>query len=54
MSEGGDRKIYLCLRCGRLFALSDIITPGIHCPYCSYRIIIKVRSFQAKRMVQIQ
>ncbi len=61
--EGGEeaagggiagRKTYMCLRCGRVFSLEDMITPGVHCPYCGYRIIVKVRSFQTKRISRIE
>lgn len=52
-SETG-RKIYMCLRCGRVFSLEDMITPGVHCPYCGYRIIVKIRSFQTKRISRIE
>ncbi|MFB6470667.1 MAG: DNA-directed RNA polymerase subunit P [Vulcanisaeta sp. AZ3] len=45
--------MYMCLKCGRIFALEDMITPGVHCPYCGYRIIVKVRSFQTKRITHI-
>ncbi|MGC8542372.1 MAG: DNA-directed RNA polymerase subunit P [Vulcanisaeta sp.] len=44
----------MCLRCGRIFSLEDMITPGVHCPYCGYRIIVKVRSFQTKRISRIE
>ncbi|KUO89037.1 MAG: DNA-directed RNA polymerase subunit P [Vulcanisaeta sp. MG_3] len=46
--------MYMCLKCGRVFSLEDMITPGIHCPYCGYRIIIKIRSFQTKRIAHIE
>lgn len=52
-SEISGRKMYMCLKCGRIFALEDMITPGVHCPYCGYRIIVKVRSFQTKRITHI-
>ncbi|BDR92114.1 hypothetical protein Vsou_12070 [Vulcanisaeta souniana JCM 11219] len=63
LSEGGEgeapgevagRKMYMCLRCGRVFSLEDMITPGVHCPYCGYRIIVKIRSFQTKRIANIE
>jgi DNA-directed RNA polymerase subunit P len=44
-----ERKIYMCLRCGTVFSKSDLeISPGIHCPNCGYRILIKIRTFKAK------
>ncbi len=52
--EAAGRKIYMCLRCGRVFSLEDMITPGVHCPYCGYRIIVKIRSFQTKRISHIE
>ncbi len=52
--EVAGRKMYMCLRCGRVFSLEDMITPGVHCPYCGYRIIIKIRSFQTKRVSHIE
>ncbi|GAB6947479.1 hypothetical protein JCM16161A_16090 [Vulcanisaeta sp. JCM 16161] len=52
--EAAGRKIYMCLRCGRIFSLEDMITPGVHCPYCGYRIIVKIRSFQTKRISHIE
>ncbi len=54
MGEAASRKIYMCLRCGRVFSLEDMITPGVHCPYCGYRIIVKIRSFQTKRISHIE
>ena len=54
---GGEvtgRKMYMCLKCGRVFSLEDMITPGVHCPYCGYRIIVKIRSFQTKRIAHIE
>ena len=63
LSEGGEgettgevasRKMYMCLRCGRVFSIEDMITPGVHCPYCGYRIIVKIRSFQTKRIAHIE
>lgn len=61
LEQGGEeeaggapgRKMYMCLRCGRVFAPEDMITPGVHCPYCGYRIIVKVRSFQTKRIAHV-
>ncbi len=57
MAEGEvgveGRKMYVCLRCGRTFSPEDMITPGVHCPYCGFRIIVKLRSFQAKRIPRI-
>nr|WP_052883187.1 DNA-directed RNA polymerase subunit P [Thermoproteus tenax] len=48
---GGDRKIYMCMRCGRTFSRSEMeILPGIRCPYCNYKIILKVRSPMVKRV----
>ncbi|WP_069807044.1 DNA-directed RNA polymerase subunit P [Vulcanisaeta thermophila] len=44
----------MCLRCGRVFSPEDMITPGVHCPYCGYRILVKVRSFQTKRIAHVE
>jgi DNA-directed RNA polymerase subunit P len=52
--EVAGRKMYMCLRCGRVFSPEDMITPGVHCPYCGYRVIIKVRTFQVKRIAHIE
>ncbi|KUO88616.1 DNA-directed RNA polymerase subunit P [Thermoproteus sp. CP80] len=47
----GERKIYMCMRCGRTFSRSEMeILPGIRCPYCNYKIILKVRSPMVKRI----
>lgn len=52
--EGGERKIYMCMRCGRTFSKSEMeILPGIRCPYCNYKIILKVRSPMVKRIPAI-
>ncbi len=54
MSFEGGRKIYMCLKCGKTFSKDEMeLTPGIHCPHCGYRIITKVRTFQAKRIKAI-
>lgn len=48
---GGERKIYMCMKCGRVFSRSEMeILPGIRCPYCNYKIILKVRSPMVKRI----
>jgi len=45
------RKMYMCLRCGKLFSKEDMeLTPGVRCPKCGYRIILKTRSPAAKRI----
>lgn len=50
----GERKIYMCMRCGRTFSRSEMeILPGIRCPYCNYKIILKVRSPMVKRIPAI-
>lgn len=54
-SEGvSGRKIYMCLRCGRIFSPEDMITPGVHCPYCGYRVLVKVRTFLTKRIAHVE
>lgn len=36
--------IYKCLRCGKEFTPEEMaIIPGVRCPYCSYRILVKIR-----------
>lgn len=53
-ATGGERKIYMCMRCGRTFSKSEMeILPGIRCPYCNYKIILKVRSPMVKRIPAI-
>lgn len=45
------RKMYMCIRCGRTFSKEDMeLAPGVRCPYCGYRIIVKVRSLSAKKI----
>ncbi|ABL88075.1 DNA-directed RNA polymerase, subunit P [Pyrobaculum islandicum DSM 4184] len=49
-----ERKIYVCMRCGRVFSKSEMeILPGIRCPYCNFKIIMKVRSPMVKRIPAI-
>lgn len=49
-----ERKIYVCMRCGRVFSKSEMeILPGIRCPYCNFKIIMKVRSSMVKRIPAI-
>jgi len=47
-------KPYMCPRCGRKFDQKDMeLLPGVHCPYCGYRIILKTRPPIAKRVKAI-
>jgi len=44
-------KPYSCPKCGRRFDQKDMeFLPGVHCPYCGYRIILKTRPPVAKRI----
>ena len=44
-------KRYKCPRCGKLFDEEDMqLLPGVHCPYCGYRIILKNRPPIAKKV----
>jgi len=37
-------KKYKCMKCGKTFDQEEMsILPGVHCPYCGYKIIIKIR-----------
>ncbi len=50
-----SRKIYTCLRCGSTFSKEDLeITPGVRCPYCGFKIILKLRTKSAKRLTNIR
>lgn len=54
VETSSERKIYMCMRCGRTFSRSEMeILPGIRCPYCNYKIILKVRSPMVKRIPAI-
>jgi len=47
-------KPYICLRCHKVFDSKDMeLLPGIHCPYCGYRIIAKTRPPVVKRIKAI-
>jgi len=49
-----ERKLYTCMRCGRVFSKPEMeILPGIRCPYCNFKIIMKVRSPMVKRIPAI-
>ncbi|GEM_PF-316856 len=49
--EYREWKKYICLRCKRTFDPADMeLIPGVHCPYCGYKIIAKTRSFVTKRI----
>ncbi|MCC6020058.1 MAG: DNA-directed RNA polymerase subunit P [Thermoproteaceae archaeon] len=51
---GEERKIYTCMRCGKTFSKPEMeILPGIRCPYCNFKIIMKVRSPAVKRVQAI-
>ena len=46
-----QRKLYVCIRCGKTFSKEDMeLTPGVRCPQCGYRIVMKTRSVAAKRI----
>lgn len=50
MSEE-KRKMYKCVKCGKEFSRSEMeILPGVKCPYCGWRIVIKLRTSAVKRM----
>jgi DNA-directed RNA polymerase subunit P len=58
--EGGleERKIYMCLSCGRTFGKSELEILGrstgtIRCPYCGYNIIVKVRVFKGSSITAV-
>lgn len=61
--EGGgegliERKIYMCLSCGRVFGKSDLeifgkSTGSIRCPYCGYNIVVKVRAFRGSSIMAV-
>jgi len=45
---------YICLKCRRTFDESQIKILGyMRCPYCGYKIILKVRSGTPKRLKAI-
>ncbi|RLE85937.1 MAG: DNA-directed RNA polymerase subunit P [Thermoprotei archaeon] len=49
MSQG--ERIYRCLKCGRIFSREEMETlPGVRCPYCGHKVIIKIRPPIAKRV----
>jgi len=40
----GER-MYKCAKCGKEFSKSDMeILPGVKCPFCGWRIVIKLRA----------
>ncbi len=52
MSE--NEPIYKCLRCNKIFSKEELETlPGVRCPYCGYKIVIKLRPPVAKRVKAI-
>ncbi|ABW01090.1 RNA polymerase Rbp10 [Caldivirga maquilingensis IC-167] len=53
-----ERKIYMCLSCGRTFGKSELEIFGrsastIRCPYCGYNIVIKVRIFKGSSITAV-
>ncbi|RLE82689.1 MAG: DNA-directed RNA polymerase subunit P [Thermoprotei archaeon] len=39
------------MKCGKTFDQEEMsILPGVHCPYCGYKIIMKVRPPIVKRV----
>jgi DNA-directed RNA polymerase, subunit P (EC 2.7.7.6) len=49
-----ERKLYIGMRSGRVFSKPEMeILPGIRCPYCNFKIIMKVRSPMVKRIPAI-
>jgi len=52
MSTG--EKIYKCTNCGKIFSKEELeLLPGIHCPYCGWTIIVKLRPPIAKKIKAI-
>ena len=46
-----EEKAYRCLHCGREFSRAELETlPGLRCPYCGNRVILKLRPPIAKRV----
>lgn len=49
-----EELIYKCLKCGKVFSKSEMETlPGVRCPYCGYKVVIKLRPPIAKRVKAI-
>ena len=49
-----EEHMYRCLRCGKTFTKEEMETlPGVRCPYCGYKIIVKLRPPIAKRVKAI-
>lgn len=49
-----EELIYECLKCNRLFSKEEMETlPGVRCPYCGHRVIMKVRPPIAKRVKSV-
>jgi len=40
--------MYRCVRCGKEF--EELPKDQVRCPYCAYRVVIKVRSNVTKRI----
>lgn len=49
----GER-MYRCLKCGKEFSRKDMeILPGVKCPYCGWRIVVKLRATKVKSVKAI-
>jgi len=46
-----EEKMYKCAKCGKEFSKEEMeILPGVKCPYCGWRIVIKLRAPTVKRV----
>ncbi|MCD6357581.1 MAG: DNA-directed RNA polymerase subunit P [Thermoproteales archaeon] len=39
-----EERMYKCPKCGKEFSKEEMeILPGVKCPYCGWRIVVKLR-----------
>lgn len=54
MTVSGNEKMYKCTKCGKEFSKSDMeILPGVKCPHCGWRIVLKLRAPVIKKIKAI-
>jgi len=47
--RGGEERMYRCPKCGKSFSRGEMqILPGVKCPYCGWRVVVKLRPFTVK------
>ncbi|MEM1508692.1 MAG: DNA-directed RNA polymerase subunit P [Thermofilaceae archaeon] len=49
---GSEDRMYKCPKCGKEFSKTEMeILPGVKCPHCGWRIVVKLRAPTVKKVL---